>query len=346
MLFGLRPGALLLSILFCVFVASSLVLLRFAFGGDFSFIERVHSPLNSEGLIAVAFVVICVLKAKNNRSHNLEEPEKSSHTAVFVGLIVVLTVLAFGPSLKDPFLSDSYDLLKQATEPLTNVLSRSLLTHPTSGDFGFRPVVYVLNWLEFRWTGYNPVSWHVFNLLLHLANTLLVFALLRQLKFRADISCFAALLFAVHGTRPEVVCWVAARYDLVAFFFSALTLVAAFRYVERPTGKWLAVSLLAPILAALSKESAFCLPLLLAALFFFHENGWNQHARRLLLWVSVSCLAVLLYRTWFLQGIGGYKNSQGTAIVTIFHPVLTVKALFFRAPAILFFPINWSAPGL
>lgn len=320
------------------------VLLRFAFGGAFSFIQPVHAALNPEGLIGVAFIAVCLLLATGNQHLDPPPVEKASHNFLFIGIIVLVTALAFGSSLQDPFLADDWGLVGQAsTESLKQVVSRSLLTHPTSGDFFFRPLVYLLSWLDFRLAGYNPFLWHLWNLLVHTANSLLVYALCRQLRFRGVVCCIAALLFAVHGARPEVVCWAAARYDLLAFFFSAVALIAALRYAESGAARWLVVSPVAAVLAVSSKESAFCLPLILAALFLFRNSGWSRAARRVLLCVSAACAAVLLYRTWFLRGVGGYRNGNGTSSVTIFHPLLSLKALFFRAPAILFFPINWSS---
>ena len=72
--------------------------------------------------------------------------------------------------------------------------------------------------------------------------------------------------------------------------------------------------------------------------------GWNTTSKRAIWGVAGVCGVVLLYRTWFLGGIGGYRNVDGTAIVTIFHPLLTLKALFFRSPAIFFFPLDWLTP--
>ncbi|HWF46987.1 MAG TPA: hypothetical protein VG168_08280 [Bryobacteraceae bacterium] len=332
-----------LTIAFGAFLIGSIVLVRFAFGGAFSFIQPVHAALNPEGLIAIAFIALCLLRSTG--TPRLEAPiaEKAPHTLVFIVIVVLGTALAFSSSLRDPFLADDWGLVGQAsTESLRQVVSRSLLTHPTSGDFFFRPLVYLLTWMDFRWAGYNPLLWHLWNLLVHTANSVLVFLLCRKLRFGGAVSCMAALLFALHGARPEVVCWAAARYDLLAFFFSAIALIAALRYAESKGGKWLVVSLVAAMLAVSSKESAFCLPFVLAALFLFRNYGWSANARRVLLCVSITCVAVLLYRTWFLRGIGGYRESDGTTIATIFHPLLTLKALFFRGPAILFFPINWS----
>jgi hypothetical protein len=332
-----------LAIAFGTFLIGSTVLLKFALGGSFSFIQPVHAALNPEGLIAIAFIAMCLLRATGNQRREAPVAGKASHDLVFIGIIIVGTALAFSSSLLDPFLADDWDLMRQAsTESLQQVVSRSLLTHPTSGDFFFRPLVYLLSWLDFRWAGYNPLLWHLWNLVVHTANSVLVFILCKQLRFRGPVSCVAALLFAVHGARPEVVCWAAARYDLVAFFFSAITLVAALRYAESVARKWLIVSLVCAFFAVQSKESAFCLPLILVALFFFEAPRWNNSARRALLCVSGTCAAVLLYRTWFLRGVGGYRNSYGTAMLTVLHPLLTLKALLFRGPAILFFPINWS----
>lgn len=328
---------------FVVLLIGSIVLLRFAFGGAFSFILPVHAPLNPEGLIAVAFIAICLLRATGNQRLEPTIAEKVSHNLPFIGVIVLVTALAFSSNLKDPFLADDWGLVGQAsTESLRQVISRSLLVHPTSGDFFFRPLVYLLSWLDFRWAGYNPFLWHVWNLLAHAANSVLVFIFCRQLRLPGAISCMAALFFAVHGARPEVVCWAAARYDLLAFLFSAVALIGALRYVESKSGKWLVISLVGAAFAVLSKESAFCLPLLLAALFAYRNDSWNENRWRVLVGMSGACAAVLLYRTWFLRGVGGYRNNVGTPSVTIFHPLLTLKALFFRAPAILFFPINWS----
>jgi hypothetical protein len=326
----------------CVLLLGSVVLLKFAFAGPFSFIQPVHAALNPEGIVAIGFIALCAVRAKGSQWIEAEAG-KASYDLTCIGLIVIGTVLAFSTSLNDPFLADDYGLIGQAsTDSLHQVVSRTLLTHPTSGDFFFRPVTYLLSWLDFRWAGYNPLLWHVWNLLVHATNSVLVFVWLRQLRFRAAVSCLAALLFAIHGARPEVVCWVGSRYDLLAFLFSALTLISTLRYVESPAIGWLITAFISTTLAVLSKESAFCIPLVLAAVLFFGQAGWNKNGRRVLICVSTACLAVLFYRTWFLGGIGGYRDGEGTAAVAQFHPLLTLKGLFFRGPAILLFPINWS----
>ena len=49
------------------------------------------------------------------------------------------------------------------------------------------------------------------------------------------------------------------------------------------------------------------------------------------------------YRYWVLRGIGGYKTNSGAATVLQVDPLRSLRGLFFREWAFLFFPINWSS---
>jgi tetratricopeptide (TPR) repeat protein len=75
---------------------------------------------------------------------------------------------------------------------------------------------------------------HVTNLVLHAANTLLLFFLLRRMTGAAWPSGFVAALFAVHPLHVESVAWVAERKDVLSTFFGLLTLHAYVSYARRP----------------------------------------------------------------------------------------------------------------
>lgn len=70
----------------------------------------------------------------------------------------------------------------------------------------------------------NPAVFHAANLLVHLANVLLVFALLRLLGSNNGAALLGALLFAVHPVQVEAVAWVTQLNTLLSGFFSLLTL--------------------------------------------------------------------------------------------------------------------------
>ncbi len=147
----------------------------------------------------------------------------------------------------------------------------------------------------------------------------------------------AALLFLLHGSRPEAVTWIAAQFDLWAAFFFLLALLA----FEK---RWYAASLAPLLLALLSKESAYVYPLVLVLMLWIDGVPLKRWARL----AGPSFLltaAVFLYRWRLLGGIGGYRDiGTGRPYILTFDLLRTLKALTARLAAALDFPINWSHP--
>ena len=95
--------------------------------------------------------------------------------------------------------------------------------------------------------------------------------------------------------------------------------------------------MLATAAACLSKESAFVLPLLLAAM--------AGRARRTLAASFAVAGGIFVWRWWVLKGIGGYSSLNGEApSVLEFHGVTLVKTFLARIWGVLWFPVNWSTP--
>jgi hypothetical protein len=181
--------------------------------------------------------------------------------------------------------------------------------------------------------------------LFHTANSVLVYVLCRQLAFERFGSLIAALVFALHAAHVEVVAWMAARFDLLAVFFSLVTLIALNRYLDRRGPAWFLLMTCACLMAVLSKEAAFCLPLLALCLILFRTGRPPRAIAKLAGVLTLLCAAVFLYREWFLGGIGGYRTAAGTPDILNFNLLRTVKALLYREWAVLFFPLNWSVPS-
>jgi tetratricopeptide (TPR) repeat protein len=126
--------------------------------------------------------------------------------------------------------------------------------------------------LDVELFGLNPRGHHLTNLLLHIANTLLLFLVLRRMTKAPWQSAFVAALFALHPLHVESVAWVAERKDVLSAFFWMLTMGAYLFYVERPgLPRYLAV-LLFFALGLMAKPMLVTLPFVLLLLDFWPLN--------------------------------------------------------------------------
>ncbi|HWX20605.1 MAG TPA: tetratricopeptide repeat protein [Candidatus Binatia bacterium] len=97
----------------------------------------------------------------------------------------------------------------------------------------WHPLTWLSHMLDVQFFGLNPGRHHLTSLLLHTANSLLLFLLLRRLTGAEWRSLMVAALFALHPLHVESVAWVAERKDVLSTFFFFLTLLAYARYVEK-----------------------------------------------------------------------------------------------------------------
>ncbi|OPG13830.1 tetratricopeptide repeat protein [Microbispora sp. GKU 823] len=130
-------------------------------------------------------------------------------------------------------------------------------------QFMYTPLVYVSYAIDYLF-GHGAIGmYHFTNLILHLANVVLVFLLFRRLTERAFLACFVATAFAIHPVNADTVAWISARSNLLATLFSLAALLVYLRYTTSQRWQPLAWSLVLFGLAALSKSTAVALPLVL-----------------------------------------------------------------------------------
>jgi len=152
----------------------------------------------------------------------------------------------------------------------------------------------------------GEVFFHSANLLLHLLNALLVFALLARLVPCPGAAMAGALLFALHPLQAESVAWISEFRGLLS---AAFGLCAFLLYSRRPTAGLaphaisatatgrLLLALLCYTLALLSKPSAVALPLgFLMADLWLHQTRPRQALPRALPFFLLAALFTLLTR--------------------------------------------------
>ncbi len=182
-------------------------------------------------------------------------------------IIAVVTIAAYAMSFRNELTNwddDRYVL----QNPYLGDLSVNAVSKVFSTFFqgNYHPLTLLSFDIDHVFSGKNPLAYHMMNLLLHLCNTFLVFALLLILTRERRIAFFAALLFGVHTLHVESVAWVSERKDLLyaAFFLGGL--ISYSKYCSGNRAALYALSLLLCLLSLLSKGQAAAMPLSVMAI--------------------------------------------------------------------------------
>jgi tetratricopeptide (TPR) repeat protein len=187
--------------------------------------------------------------------------------AALIGLGLVLFARVFGIG----WIADDYLFLDAVRRfPLGELLTGR---HAIEGYY--RPVSRELYfWIGDRVFGLSAGALHGLNALLFAASAALVFNLARRWS-GARAAWIAVALFVVFPAGGALLAWVSCAQDLVALALTLAALVLATRGRHAWTGP-------AVFLAALSKETAWVAPLMLAAVDVATRPGpWGARVRRL-----------------------------------------------------------------
>jgi hypothetical protein len=281
--------------------------------------------------LEAAFAVLILLGCCRAGFSRLAQPNQAIGREAWFLLLIIPAALLW--TLTIPLVSDDFVHIGYALHFTPDKLA-GLFTIP-AGDHFFRPLGYISYAIDARWAGHSPVLWHLATLLIHFANCVLVYVVARQTGLTRFFAATAAVIFGIHGSRPEAVTWIACRFDLIATLFVLATLSLYLRSTRRPL--LYAAALATAFLALISKESAYVLPILL--LLIADRPQWRRVAP-----FAALTAAVFLYRWHLLSGIGGYQTAASTPAILNFSFLRTANALLLRLWATLFFPINWTGP--
>jgi protein O-mannosyl-transferase len=135
--------------------------------------------------------------------------------------------------------------------------------------------IHDANWIPFTWLslmvdadvfGTRPFGFHLTNVALHLANTLLLFFILYKATECPGRSAFVAGLFALHPLHVESVAWVAERKDVLSILFGLLSILAYVFYAQG--GRWpaWAAAFFCFACSLMTKQTLVTLPFLLLLL--------------------------------------------------------------------------------
>jgi len=198
---------------------------------------------------------------------------------LLIGLAIILTYIAFAPSLKNGFVSwddegylfENGYIINYGWKATKAIFSNIIMAN-------YHPItIYVYATLHHLYK-FLPYPYHLFNVLFHLFNVLLVFIFIFKLsKKNLTIAFVTALLFGIHPLHVESVTWVSETKDVLYTFFFIIGLLCYIKYNDIKQKKiiYYSLSLLFFILSCLSKGMAVVFPLILVIIDFINDRKIN-----------------------------------------------------------------------
>ena len=241
---------------------------------------------------------------------------ESAYRTVLLGLALCgIVAVSYYPALSAEFVWDDSIFVGESAVRAWSGLWTIWFSPGEMMEEHYWPVLYTTFWLEHKLWGTWPFGYHLVNLLLYMANVVLLWHLLRRLSVPGAWA--VAAVFAVHPVHVESVAWVIGRKDLLSGLFYVAAALCWIRSIDgledrqrRPSdfmgvvrpGLYLA-SLGLFVAAVLSKSVAVTLPVAFAILLWW-KNGrvtWTD-AWRIAPFFVVALAVALADLTFYTAG--------------------------------------------
>lgn len=218
--------------------------------------------------------------------------------SMMVAAIVFAVFLVYSNILTAPFVFDDYsDIITNQSIKKPWPPGRVLFAKPPSGTAG-RPVVNLSLAMTYELAGLKPLGYHLFDVAVHAANALILFAILtilfkslwksspdpsRAWIRQAEIPAFfAAISWSVHPLATSAVSLCFHRPETLCAFFCLATVFLAIKGFHAPRPRpWHIAASASFLLAVGSKETAVAAPTMVLALWMvlFPQKGLSVFFR-------------------------------------------------------------------
>lgn len=193
-------------------------------------------------------------------------------------LVLLITALVFWPSLSNRFVNlddPQYVLENPVVKEISADHLRAIFTEQFVGNY--QPLTMLSYMIDHSLFGLDPFGYHLVNILLHLANTILVFMIAEKLAASLRLKevrwmgLVTALLFGIHPLHVESVAWISERKDVLYGFFFLLGLhqyISSTKDGKSLSYKDTSLLLLWFLLSLMAKAQAVVLPVIFLAIDF------------------------------------------------------------------------------
>ena len=194
------------------------------------------------------------------------EAAGKGHRTLLLGVVLAIaTVALYYPVTSHPFTDYDDDVYVTGNQHVKAGLRWTTITWAatTYDACNWHPLTWLSHALDCQLFGLDPSGHHATNLLLHVLNALLLYAVLLRATGAAGPSFVVAALFALHPINVESVAWIAERKNLLSMFLFLLALGAYGWYARAPrTGRYAVVALLYAM-ALMAKPQVITFPCVL-----------------------------------------------------------------------------------
>lgn len=182
--------------------------------------------------------------------------------------LTLLPLLIYWQSLGHDFVDFDDPLYVTENAAVQNglTLHNAAWTLTANAVFNWHPLTWISLMTDYEIWRLDPKGYHLTNIILHVANTLLLFFILARMTGTFWRSAFVAALFAVHPLHVESVAWISERKDVLSGCLWFLTLGAYAYYAARPNLFRYAPVFLLLVLGLMAKPMLVSLPLVLILL--------------------------------------------------------------------------------
>ncbi len=275
-------------------------------------------------------------------TRNMQTIGTGSHSETYRIFLVIciLSFAVFAVSLGGDFIMDEVPGFVESTmiksiKYWPSYFTTGLLENTSLGlkdQFLYRPLNLLYASIMYHIFGLRPFMFHLMNVLLHTANSIMVFFLARTILKTKDTflpSC-AALLFVLHPVHVEAVAWIGGGVDVFMTFLFLLSFLSYVRYRRDHHLRFFIFSCFLYVLDLLYKETAIILPALVFLYDFTEER--KVYWKRLAVLFLISVVYFIVRTSVLGKSLGTLKYSvQG--LQNVLHLVLLdIKFLFFPWP--------------
>ena len=271
---------------------------------------------------------------------------KSRNLVLFL-VPLTLSLLVYINSLYAPFQYDDYDTITQNRDIRDLSDIKSIISHSI-----FRPILFITFAINYKISGLNPLSYHTVNLLLHIANTLIVIILTRRIALRFTeelysdrIAFITSILFAVHPIGTEAITYISSRSSLLATTFYLLSLLSytQFNQTENRSRQILyyILTILFFLMGVGTKEIILTLPIMIVILDIFSlKLSLKDTIKRIftthITFVIIIFVGVLIRIYFFFT----YEKVGGVLPRSIYENLLTQSEVIIKYIRLLLIPIG------